>query len=232
MASPTQWTWVWANSGSWWREGKPVCCSPWSRKESDMKEWQSNNNNRSPSSTSKNIINLISVLIIWWCPFVVSSLVFLEKCICYDQCAAPAAKSFQSCLTLCDPIDGSPPGSCVLGILQARILEWVAISFSNAWKWKVKVKLLSHARLLVTPWTGAYQAPLSVGFSRQEYWSGVPLPSPYPLGKTLLAFTLLHFVLQGQNCLLFQVYLDFLLLHSNPLWWKGHLFLCVSSRVL
>ena len=88
------------------------------------------------------------------------------------------AKSLQSCLTLCDPIDVSPPGSSVPGILQARTPEWVAISFSNAWKRKVKVKSLSHARLLATPWTRAYQAPLSMEFSRQEYWSGVPLPSP------------------------------------------------------
>ena len=87
------------------------------------------------------------------------------------------AKSLQSCPTLCDPIDGSPPGSPVPGILQARTLEWVAI-FSNAWKWKVKVKSLSRVQLLVTPWTAAYQAPPSMGFSRQEYWSGVPLPSP------------------------------------------------------
>ena len=92
--------------------------------------------------------------------------------------AAAAAKSLQSCPTLCNPIDGSPPGSTVPGILQARTLEWVAISFSNAWEWKVKVKSLSHLRLLATPWTAAYQAPLSMGFSRQEYWSGVPLPSP------------------------------------------------------
>ena len=91
--------------------------------------------------------------------------------------AATAAKSLQSCLTLCDPIDGSAPGSTVPGILQARTLEWVAISFSNAWKWKVKVKSLSLVRLLATPWTAAYQAPPSMGFSRQEYWSGVPLPS-------------------------------------------------------
>ena len=90
-----------------------------------------------------------------------------------------AAKSLQSCPTPCDPIDGSPPGSPVPGILQARTLEWVAISFSNAWKWKVKVKSLSHAWLLATPWTAAYQAPLSMGFFRQEYWSGVPLPSPF-----------------------------------------------------
>ena len=92
--------------------------------------------------------------------------------------AAAAAKLRQSCPTLCDPIDGSPPGSPVPGILQARTLEWVAISFSNAWKWKVKVKALSCVWLLATPWTAAYQAPPSMGFSRQEYWSGVPLPSP------------------------------------------------------
>ena len=91
---------------------------------------------------------------------------------------AAAAKSLQSCPTLCDPIDSSPPGSPVPGILQARTLEWVAISFSNAWKWKVKAKSLSHVWLLGTPWTVAYQAPPSMGFSRQEYWSGVPLPSP------------------------------------------------------
>ena len=81
--------------------------------------------------------------------------------------------------TLCNPIDGSPPGSPVPGILQARTLEWVAISFSNAWKWKVKVKSLSRIRLLVIPWITAYQASLSMGFSRQEYWSGSPLPSPW-----------------------------------------------------
>ena len=91
--------------------------------------------------------------------------------------AAAAAKSLQSCPTLCDPIDGSPPGSPVPGILQARILDWVAISSSNAWKWKVKVKSLSCVQLLATSWTAAHQAPLSMGFSRQEYWSGVPLPS-------------------------------------------------------
>ena len=89
-----------------------------------------------------------------------------------------AAKSLQSCLTLCDPIDGSPPGSPIPGILQARTLEWVSISFSNAWKWNVTVKSLSRVRLLATPWTAAYQAPLSMGFSRQEYWSGLPLLSP------------------------------------------------------
>ena len=99
--------------------------------------------------------------------------------------AAAAAKSLQSCPTLCDPIDGSPPGSPVPGILQARTQEWVAISFSNAWKWKVKGNSLSCVQPLATPWTAAYQAPPPMGFSRQEYWSGVPLPSPhFALGLT------------------------------------------------
>ena len=96
---------------------------------------------------------------------------------------AAAAKSLQSCLTLCNPIEGSPPGSTVPGILLARTLKWVAISFSNAWKWKVKVKLLSHVQLFTIPWTIAYQAPPSMGFSRQQYWSGLPwsgLPLPSP----------------------------------------------------
>ena len=92
--------------------------------------------------------------------------------------AAAAAKSLQSRPTLCDPIDSSPPSSPVPGILQARTLEWVASAFSNAWKWKVKVKSLSRVQLLATPWTAAFQAPPSMGFSRQNYWSGVPLPSP------------------------------------------------------
>ena len=89
-----------------------------------------------------------------------------------------AAKSLQLCPTLCDPTDGNPPGFSIPGILQARTLEWVAISSSNAGKWKVKVKSLSHVPLLATSWNAAYQAPLSMGFSRQEYWSGVPSPSP------------------------------------------------------
>ena len=87
-------------------------------------------------------------------------------------------KSLQSCPSLCDPINDSPPGSPVPGILQARTLEWVAISFSNAWKWKVKVKSLSRVWPSATPWIAAYQAPPSMEFFRQEYWSGVPLPSP------------------------------------------------------
>ena len=92
--------------------------------------------------------------------------------------AAAAAKSLQSCPTLYDPIDGSPPGPAIPGILQARTLEWVTISSSNAWKWKVKAKSLSHVWLPATPWTAAHQAPLSMGSSRQEHWSGLPLPSP------------------------------------------------------
>ena len=111
------------------------------------------------------------------CPF---GLVII--CIAYLSAlvlgTAAAANSLQSCQTLCDPIDGSPWGSAIPGILQARTLEWVAISFSSAWKWKVKVKLLIRVRLFATPWTAAYQAPLSMGFSRQEYWGGLPLPSP------------------------------------------------------
>ena len=101
------------------------------------------------------------------------------KFVCISFSAA-AAKSLQSCPTLCDPIDSSPPGSSVPGILQARTLEWVAIAFSNAWKWKVKVKSLSRVRLQVTPWTAAHQAPPSMGFARQEYWNGLPLPSLAP----------------------------------------------------
>ena len=109
----------------------------------------------------KKWIDCISVNLLLWC----------------CTTAAAAAKSLQSCRTLW-PHDGSPPGSTVPGIFQARTLEWVAISFSKAWKWKVKVKSLSRVRLLATPWTAAHQASPSMGFSRQEAWSGVPSPSP------------------------------------------------------
>ena len=113
---------------------------------------------------------------------------YIPCCTVAAAAAAAAAKSLQSCPTLCDPIDGSQPGSTVPGILQARTREWVAISFSNAWKWRVKVKSLSRVRLLVTPWTAAHQAPPSMGFSRQEYWSGVPSPSP---SKEQMSFNLM-----------------------------------------
>ena len=114
----------------------------------------------------------VKSFLIWCSPIYLSLLFFAQE--------AAAAKSRQLCLTLCDPIDSSPPGSPIPGILQARPLEWVAISFSSAWKWKVKVKSLSCVRLFLTPWTAAYQASPSLGFSRQEYWSGLPLPSPLP----------------------------------------------------
>ena len=112
---------------------------------------------------------------------------FMNNRICRDACfwnislgfriyfAAAAAKSLQSCPTPCDPIDSSPPGSPDPGSLQARTLEWVAISFSNACKLKVKVRSLSRVRVVATPWTAAHQAPPSMGFSKQEYWSGLPL---------------------------------------------------------
>ena len=118
------------------------------------------------------------------------------------------AKSRQSCPTLCNPIDGSPPGSPVPGILQARTLEWVAISFSNAWKWKVKVKLLSRVRLFTTPWTAAYQAPPSMGVSRQEYWSGSPVTSG-------------HSVTTLQNNLTVLLKLDVQLPYDLVIWCVG-----------
>ena len=91
--------------------------------------------------------------------------------------AAAAAKSLQSCPTLCDPIDGSPPGSPVPGILQARTLEWVAFPSP------VHESEVAHCvRLFTTPWTAAYRAPPPRGFSRQEDWSGVPLPYYYTGG--------------------------------------------------
>ena len=112
-----------------------------------------------------------------------------------EKLAAAAAKLLQSCLTLCDPIDGSPPGSSFPGILQAKTLEWVAISFFNAWKWKVKVKSLSRVRPSVIPWTAAFQAPPSMGFSRQEYWSGLLLPS------LMWSFSSVQFSSVAQSCL-------------------------------
>ena len=114
---------------------------------------------------------------LYWREGVVLASVFVMVYYFFNYTATATAKLLQSCRTLWDPIDDSPPGSSVPGILQARTLKWVAISFSTAWKWKVKVKSLSRIRLFATPWTAAYQDPPSMGFSRQEYWSGVPLPS-------------------------------------------------------
>ena len=126
------------------------------------------------TSLSDSIVYVYFILLfLYLCPknrFSKSQLIFYS--------AAAAAKSLLSCLTLCDPIDGRPPGSPIPGILQAGILEWVTISFSSAWEKKMKVRSLSCVQLLATPKTAAYQAPLSMAFSRQEFWSGVPLPSP------------------------------------------------------
>ena len=118
-----------------------------------------------------------------------------EYCKAFPHSAT--AKSLQSCQTLCNLIDGSPPGSPVPGILQARTLEWVAISFSSAGKWKVKVKSLSRVQLFTTPWTAVYQAPPSMGFSRQEYWSGVPSPSPSSFWTLLKHDSLLVYSVNG-----------------------------------
>ena len=118
--------------------------------------------------------------------------IFLGKDQLNNLDTAAAAKSLQSCPTLCDTIDGRPPGSPVPGTLQTRTLEWVAMSFSNEWKWKVKVKSLSRVRLLKTPWTAAYQAPSSMGFSRQECWSGLPLPPPIFSWNALILASKLH----------------------------------------
>ena len=126
--------------------------------------------------TCKNSLSYTSIIYLFFLYF--NTIYFISFKRLYQTKFAATAKSLQSCPTLCDHIDGSPPGSPVPGILQARTLEWVAISFSNAWKWKVKVKSLSHVQSSATPWTAAFQAPPSMGFSRQEYWSGVPLPSP------------------------------------------------------
>ena len=137
------------------------------------------------------------------------------------------AKSLKSCPTLCDPIDGGPPGSPVPGILQERTLEWVAISFSNAWKGKVKAKSLSCVRLLATPWTAGYQAPPSMGFSRQEYWSGVPLPSPsqnmYTISSRSFHHHCQHHCCADQNCLpsTFALHLKALWQYNSHWKWKS-----------
>ena len=115
---------------------------------------------------------VISVYHYFIVSFVLNALI--QLCGCWYHAATV---SLQSCLTLCDPIDDSRPGSPIPGVLQARTLEWVAISFSNAGKWRGKVKSLSRVWLLATPWTAAHQAPLSMGFSRQEYCSGSQLAS-------------------------------------------------------
>ena len=184
MASPTQWTWVWVNSRSWWWTGRSGVLQFMGLQRVGH-DWATELNWYVVQMTvignvmEGGFLDLhlyLSTLLFW--SFQLSG-IFKRLILNYlNFSAAAAAKSLQSCPTLCDPRDGSPPGSPVPGILQARTLEWVAISFSNAWKWKVKAKSFSRVRLLATPWTAAYQAPPSMGFPRQEYWSGVPLPSP------------------------------------------------------
>ena len=133
--------------------------------------------------TEHLFIYLTFAFLLWWSVCsdfspIFNCVVLLLNFELFISVLTAAAKSLQSCPTLCDPIDDSPPDSPFAGILQARTLERVAISFSNAWKWKIKVKSLSRVWLFATPWTAAYLAPPSMEFSRQESWSGVPLPSP------------------------------------------------------
>ena len=132
MASLTQWTWVWVNSGYWW----------WTRRPGTL-SFTGSQRLRHDWATELNW-TVIHTHTMWYC----------------------YTKSLQLWPTLCDHIDGSPPGSPVPGILQARTLEWVAISFSNAWEWKVKVKSLSRVRLFATPRSAACQASLSITYSR------------------------------------------------------------------
>ena len=129
-----------------------------------------------------------------------------------------AAKSLQLYPTLCNPIDGSPPGSAIPVILSARTLEWIAISFSSAWKWKVKVKSFSRVGLLATPWTAAHQAPPPMGFSRQDYCSGVP----YMCSKWRIEFVLQYFgtlTIRKRS-----VHVNFDMIYFENCGWKGIVF--------
>ena len=153
---------------------------------------------------------------------------------------ATAAKSLQSCLTLCDPIDGSLPGFAIPGILQAKTLEWIAICFSNECKWKVKVKSLIRVRPFATPWTAAYQAPPSLGFSRQEYWSGVPLPSPYVILTGYKSSTVQNQVTKGhkRKCektregLVKRTFCDHFKHFTHPYHMTNSIFMCVMISII
>ena len=153
-----------------------VCPTHWPRSHSRSREtnWPPEPGPRTPELLFFLLRSWPPVWLLLWDPEGTS---FTDGCVLMEALYYAMLSRF-SCVRLCDPIDSSPPGFPIPGILQARTLEWVAISFSNAWKWKEKVKSLSHVQLLATTWTAAYQAPPSMGFSRQEYWSGVPLPSP------------------------------------------------------
>ena len=180
--SPTQWTWIWVDSSSWWCTGRPgVLQFMGSQKVGH--DWATELNWSLWLYISPSFLN--GLFICLYC----SHLIFPTPPFSIIG-SFPAAKLLQSCPTLCDRRDGSPPGSSVPGILQARTLEWVAISFSNAWKWKVKAKSFSRVWLFGTPWTAVHQALPSMGFSRLEYWSGVPLPSPGSFPNSPLNYTL------------------------------------------
>jgi len=155
--------------GCWvWPEALQFLCDRKYLTEKTKWGWRSNGCCLRRQKSPNNFLKSISwELIVFTHIYIHQNLEYTFK-IHIPLSAAAAAASLQSCPTLCDAIDSSPPGSPVPGILQARTLEWVAISFSNAWKWKVKAKLLSRVWLLATPWTAAYQAPPSMGFSRQE----------------------------------------------------------------
>ena len=173
MAWPTRWIWVLASSGSWWWTG----CVQSMQLQRVGHNWATELNWTESETVTDFIFLGSKITADYDCSHKIKRHLLLGRKAITNLAAAAAAKLLQSCPTLCNPVDGSALGSPVPGILQARTLEWVAISFSSAWKWKVKVKSLSCVWLLVTPWTAAHQAPPSMGFSRQEYWSGVPLPS-------------------------------------------------------
>ena len=142
MASLTQWRWVWASLGSWWWTGKPRVL--WSMGSQRVRHNWRTELNWCFWADGKIQLKAIKVFIFKFCAYCnLNAFVAWNFVMESSLPPAAAAKLLQSCLTLCDPIDGSPPGSAVPGILQARTLEWVAISFSNAWKWKGKVKLLT-----------------------------------------------------------------------------------------
>ena len=172
------------------------------KKERESGLWSSDLSSLAPQITLEDDLNTVVPKIPPWDHLTCNSVHISGEILVwwgFHPCAAAAAaKLLQSHPTLCEPID-SLPGSSVPGILQARTLEWVAISFSNAWKWKVKVKLLSRVQLLATAWTASYQAPPSMGFSRQEYWSRVPCLLHHPCAVTPNSITLAQTFLMSVN---------------------------------
>ena len=166
--------WVWGHTHSY----RQVVgnCSTWTR-ESTVAFWFGAMVSISAITPHIPLLCIMNWVILFFM-YAFQHALFCDFLFLWAAAAAAAAKSLQSRPTPRNPRDGSPPGSPIPGILQARALEWGAIAFSSSWKWNIKVKSLSRVWLLATPWTAAYQAHSSIGFSRQEYWSGVPLPSP------------------------------------------------------